>query len=54
MLKRTIPSLKIALFSSIPERELDKLAKDSHADAWISKNDKPNIWLDNIYKLVKE
>ena len=52
MLKQTMPSLKIALFSNIPEQDLEALAKDASADAWISKNEKPNVWLEGIYKLL--
>ena len=52
MLKQTMPSLKIALFSNIPEQDLEALAKDASADAWISKNEKPNVWLEGIYKIL--
>ncbi len=53
MLKQTMPDLKIALFSNVPEQELDNLAKDAQANAWISKNSKPTDWLAKIAKILK-
>lgn len=48
MLKKAKPDLKIILFSNIPERDLERLAKESKADDWLSKNAKPNTWLEKI------
>jgi serine/threonine protein kinase len=48
MLKKAKPDLKIVLFSNIPERDLERLAKESKADDWLSKNSKPNAWLEKI------
>lgn len=48
MLKKAKPELKIILFSNIPERDLERLAKESRADDWLSKNAKPNAWLEKI------
>lgn len=53
MLKQTMPSLKIALFSNVPDQELEQIAKEAKADAWISKNNKPNAWLESIYKILR-
>lgn len=48
MLKKSLPDLKVILFSNLPDRELDKLAIESNADGWISKNTKPQEWLEKI------
>jgi len=53
MLKQAKRDLKIALFSNIPERELQALARDSKADSWISKNAKPSEWLTAIRELLQ-
>ena len=50
LLKAATPKLKIILFSNIPERELEKLAKESRADAWISKGTVPSEWV----KIIRE
>lgn len=52
MLKQAKPSLKIVLFSNIPERDLERLAKESGADDWISKNSKPNTWIERIRQMT--
>lgn len=52
MLKQAKPELKIVLFSNIPERDLERLAKESHADDWLSKNTKPNAWIEKIKTMV--
>ncbi len=52
ILKETMPELKIALFSNVPERQLEKLADQARADAWISKNWKPSEWLQQIKELL--
>lgn len=52
MLKKSLPELKIVLFSNIPERELAKLSDDCKADSWISKNWKPQDWLEKIRALA--
>jgi serine/threonine protein kinase len=48
MLKKSLPDLKIILFSNVPERELEKLSQECNADGWISKNWKPTEWLEKI------
>ncbi|MGI6680739.1 MAG: protein kinase domain-containing protein [Bdellovibrionota bacterium] len=53
MLKQTMPSLKIALFSNISKQNLETLAKDANADTWFSKCDKPVVWIENIYKALQ-
>lgn len=53
ILKETMPELKIALFSNVPERQLEKLAEQAKADAWISKNWKPADWLRHIKELLE-
>jgi serine/threonine protein kinase len=45
LFKKTLPDLKIILFSSIPERDLEKKAKECGADGFLSKNRPPNEWL---------
>jgi CheY-like chemotaxis protein len=48
LFKKTLPSLKILLFSNIPERDLAKKAKEACADGYISKNTTPNEWIQAI------
>ena len=48
MLKSTVANLKIVLFSNLPERELEKLSKESKADDFISKNARPDEWINKI------
>jgi serine/threonine protein kinase len=52
MLKQAKRELKIVLFSNIPERDLQALAKEARADSWISKNAKPGEWLTSIKALL--
>ena len=52
MLKQAKPEMRIVLFSNIPERDLERLAKESHADDWLSKNSKPNTWIEKIKEMV--
>lgn len=52
MLKQAKPEMKIVLFSNIPERDLERLAKESKADDWLSKNAKPNTWIEKIKEMV--
>lgn len=54
MLKKSQPNLKIVLFSNIHERELDALAKESQADAWISKNTRPDHWLEEVKRIIAQ
>lgn len=51
MLKQALPQMKIVLFSNIPDRELEKLSLEAKADAWMSKNSKPEVWLKRIKEL---
>lgn len=52
ILKQTTPDLKICLFSNIPERDLEKFAKECKADAWISKNWSPTEWVSRIKEIL--
>ncbi len=52
MLKESRADLKIVLFSNIPERELEKLARESQADDWLSKNARPEDWLARINAIL--
>lgn len=52
MLKKSLPNLKVVLFSNLPDRELDKLSEESKADGWISKNTKPKEWLEKIVEVL--
>lgn len=52
MLKQAKPEMRIVLFSNIPERDLERLAKESNADDWLSKNSKPNLWIERIKSMV--
>lgn len=54
MLKKSQPKLKIVLFSNIHERELAALAKESQADAWISKNTRPDHWLEEVKRIIAQ
>ena len=54
MLKQATTQLKIILFSNIDERDLEKLAVASRADAWISKNTSPQNWLDKVREVMGE
>lgn len=54
MLKESLHDLKIALFSNLPVRDLEKLARESHADDWISKNDGPDHWLKRIKEILAQ
>jgi DNA-binding response OmpR family regulator len=52
LLKKSMKSLKVILFSNIPERDLEKHATENFADGWISKQKKPNEWLEEIKKTI--
>ena len=52
MLKKSLPELKIVLFSNIPERELEKMSVECEADGWISKKAKPQDWLAKIKEMI--
>ena len=52
ILKETMPDLKIILFSNVPERQLEKMAGQAKADAWISKNSTPAEWLKQIKEIL--
>jgi serine/threonine protein kinase len=51
MLKQVKPRLKIILFSNIPERDLEKLAAECKADAWLSKNTHPGDWITKVKEI---
>lgn len=52
LLKRGFPQLKVVLFSSIPERDLKKLALESNADGYLSKQKTPGEWLEYVGTLL--
>ncbi len=52
MLKESLKSLKIVLFSNLPDRELEKLSKESQADDWISKNARPEEWIAKVREIL--
>jgi DNA-binding response OmpR family regulator len=52
MLKKSVPDLKVVLFSNLPDRELDKMSTESKADGWISKNTKPIEWVEKIEEVL--
>lgn len=53
MIKEGVSDLKIALFSNLPDRDLEKLAKESKADNWISKNQTPEHWIKQIKAIIE-
>lgn len=53
MIKEGVHDLKIALFSNLPDRDLEKLAKESNADNWISKNQTPEQWIKQIKDIIE-
>jgi two-component system response regulator RegX3 len=52
MLKKTQPELKIVLFSNIHERDLAVLARECQADSWISKNSRPEQWIQEVRRII--
>lgn len=48
LLKKTMPKLKIILFSNTPSDKLEKLAVKAKADAWLSKTTKPSEWVAKV------
>jgi len=52
LFKKTLPDLKIILFSSIPERDIEKKAKECGADGFLSKNRPPNEWLKAVEEFL--
>lgn len=52
MLKKSLPELKVVLFSNLPEKDLEKMSTESNADGWISKNAKPKEWLEKINEIL--
>ena len=53
MLKKSLKDLKIILFSNIPERDLEKMSKESRADDFISKNLPPNEWIGRVKSVLE-
>jgi serine/threonine protein kinase len=53
MLKSRLPNLKIALFSNLPERDLEALAAESKADSCMSKQARPVEWLELVRSLAE-
>jgi len=51
MLKQSVPDLQVVLFSNIPERDLEKLSIESKADSWLSKNTKPEAWIEKVREM---
>ena len=54
MLKESMRDITIVLFSSIDEHELEQAATESRADAWMSKQWKPQQWMETINALVAQ
>lgn len=52
MLKKSMPELTIILFSNVPERDLEKLARECGADSWLSKGKRPDEWLQHVKEMV--
>ncbi|MCO6429677.1 MAG: protein kinase [Deltaproteobacteria bacterium] len=52
LLKKSLPELKIILFSNVDVRELEKMSIESRADGWLSKNTKPTEWLTKISEII--
>lgn len=52
MLKASLSDLKIVLFSNIPDRDLEKLASESGADDWLSKNARPEEWIAKVRDIL--
>lgn len=48
MIKQSLPEVSIYLFSNVPERELEKLARSCGADGYISKNWSPAQWVETV------
>jgi serine/threonine protein kinase len=53
LIKKSLPNLKVLLFSNIPERDLAKLVKESSANGYVSKNSSPQEWLYSIESTIK-
>ena len=54
LLKKAKPDLKIVLFSNIEERALAKLSVECGSNSWMSKNDKPDVWLEKVKEMLGE
>ncbi len=52
MLKEAYPDIKIVLFSSIDERDLERRAAESNADGWMSKQASPPEWIAKVKSLL--
>ncbi len=52
MLKESLSELRIVLFSNLPERELEAIARDSWADGYVSKAIAPAEWLSEISRFL--
>ena len=53
LLKKAKPDLKIILFSNIEERGLAKLSVECGSNGWMSKNDKPDVWLEKVKEMLE-
>lgn len=54
LLKKSMKDLKVILFSNIPERDLERHSTENMADGWISKQKKPQDWLEEIQRVLAE
>ncbi len=52
VLDRAYPDIKIVLFSSIDERDLERRAAESNADGWMSKQASPPEWIAKVKSLL--
>ena len=54
ILKESVPGIRILLFSSLPEGELEHLAKQVGADGWISKDWPEEKWVETVKDFVSK
>jgi DNA-binding response OmpR family regulator len=54
LIRECLPQLKIILFSNLPERDLEKLARQSKATTSMSKQKTPTEWLRVINEVCNE
>jgi serine/threonine protein kinase len=52
LIKDTVPDVKIVLISNLSDRELASLAEKSLSDGFISKNNTPNQWVEEIEQII--
>ncbi|MDC0357558.1 protein kinase [Oligoflexia bacterium] len=52
LIKKSVDNLRIIFFSNLPEKDLEKIAIENDANAWISKQTKPEAWLSKIKEVL--